>query len=236
MVQKRVMWLLMVKIITAAASPFINCFCVCLCVSRSSWGSLSALIRLFRQFMLRPSLLDSYLQAGVAGGTGLYTPPPQGEPWPGAVPALPMWGWTNLSNTARARCPAFITIIFVIVVIIAPGSGGKVQVCRLFISPLISSHVFVVFNLCIISKVVIFVSSGKNETSCVPEKLRKEGWTDGKKDRLKERRWEEEWPERRERLTEGKTSIALPMTNSRGNERQRQKKKSETEWNVGRGE
>lgn len=60
-------------------------------VFRSGRGPLSALLRLFGRSVLRPSFLDSYLQARVAGGAGLHSTPPEREPRLGTVPALPVW-------------------------------------------------------------------------------------------------------------------------------------------------
>lgn len=93
----------------------------------------------------------------------MHAAPPEGEPRPGAVPALPLRRRTELPNAARARHS-----VFVVVIVIAAGGGGKVQVCGVLVSPLLPPHFTAVF---IISK----AGDGKDETSCVPEKLKKGG-------------------------------------------------------------
>lgn len=152
--------------------------CVCSCVPRSSWGSLPSLIGLLSWFVLCSSLLDSHLQASVAWGTGLHATPQEGEPRAGAVPALPMWGWTQLPNAARLRSRA-LTIICILFVITA-GHSNKIQVCSVLASPLVSANIFAVFCIFVICKVI--ASSGKDETSCVPER---DEQMRGMKDRLR---------------------------------------------------
>lgn len=141
------------------------------CVSRSGRRSLSALLRLFGRFVLRPSLLDSHLQAGAAGGTGLHATPPEREPRPGAVPALPLRQRTQLPNAARARRA---DVILAVVFIITDGGSGQVQVrlVLFLVSPLLPPHFTAVI---VFSKVDVVVSGGKDETSCLPEKLRRDG-------------------------------------------------------------
>lgn len=127
---------------------------------------MPALLRLFRRFMLRPSLLDSHLQASVARGAGLHATTPQGEPRPGALPAVSMWRWAQLPNTARTKQQALIAILFIIIIFSA-GGGSKIQVCgALFlVSPLIYTHLFI----------GVKAVSGKDETSRVPEGLEEDG-------------------------------------------------------------
>lgn len=172
---------------------------------RSGRRSLPSLLRLLRQFVLRPSLLDSHLQAGVAGGTGLHATPPEGEPRPGAVPALPLWRWTQLPDTARARRPS--AAIGGGVFVIIAGGGGKVQVCGVLflVPPLLPSHFTAVLVHEAIATVAV-VCGGKDETSRVPEKLKADGRTEGK----------------------DRTSC-LPMIALRGSERQRRTRARQTE-------
>ncbi|TMS01825.1 Dickkopf-related protein 2 [Larimichthys crocea] len=128
-------------------------------VSSKGRGSLPALVRLFRRSVLRPALLDSHLQAGVAGGTGLHATPPEGEPRTGAVPALPLRGRTELPDAAGARPDA------IIVFGVAASSSNNVQVRRVLVSPLVPAH--------LAAGVVLKVGGGgEDETPRVPEKLK----------------------------------------------------------------
>lgn len=114
-------------------------FCVCF---RSGRESLLALIRLLGRSVLRPSLLDSHLQARATWRTGLHAKPTQGEPWSGAVPALSLWGRTHLPDTARTQYPTSCSV--------------TVQLLGNLISLLLRT----VFRLCIISGV-------QGKASCV---------------------------------------------------------------------
>lgn len=105
----------------------------------------------------------------------MHATPPEREPRPGAVPALPMWGRTQLPNAERAKHQALIFIIFFI---ITDGSSGKIQICSIFF-------------LFIILKVII-ISGGKDKTSHLPEEIKC-----GRMRREKEREGDEKgrnWP------------------------------------------
>lgn len=159
----------------------------CFLCSRSGRGSLPALRRLFGRSVLRPSLLDSHLQAGAAGGTGLHAAPQEGKPRPGAVPALPLRRGTRLPHAAGPRRPAFVLIVAFVV---AVGGGHEFQVCVVLISPGVSSRVHVVLVF-----FFLVVVGGKDEATCVPEKMRREGRMEGKTERPREerRRVRERW-------------------------------------------
>lgn len=146
--------------------------CWCLCVSRSGRGSLSALVRLLRQFVLRPSLLDAHLQAGVEGGAGVHTPPPEREPRPGAVPALPVCRRAELPDAAGARRRQALVAGIAVFLVVAPRGGGQVQVraALSLVPPPVPSHVFSVLDLVLL---LVAVAGGKDETSRVSQKLRR---------------------------------------------------------------
>lgn len=140
---------------------------------------MPALVRLLRRPLLRPTLLDSDLQAGAAGGAGLHAPPPQGQPRAGAVPALPVRRRTELPDAARPQRQALAAFLILIVFGVAPGGGGQVQVRVAavvfffhFVSPLVPSHVHAVFfDVCKGVGAVVVVGGGENETPRVSEKL-----------------------------------------------------------------
>lgn len=127
----------------------------------------------------------------------MHATPPEGEPRPGAVPALPLRRRTQLPDAARAQRPS--ASIDGSIFVITAGGGGKVQVCDvLFLVPsLLPSHFTAVLILEAVATVDV-VCGGKDETTCVPEKLKTDGRTEGK----------------------DRTSC-LPMIALRGSERQR---------------
>lgn len=124
-----------------------------------------------------------------------------------------------MPNAARARPSASVAVVA------THGRGEKVQFCDFLfpVPPLLPPHITSVLVL----KVVFIIGGGKNETSCVPEKLRKDGLMDGKI--LTEERTEEGRKERRK-------DVPLSANDRSWREQGAKKDESEAETNGGRGE